>query len=182
MGKLYVLKPSRLFLALTILIGLLAVVLVVSAVSAEPAAGLRQGGGPGNATPNDVSRVARQLYCPVCPNTPLDVCETQACQDWRELIRQKLSAGASDREIVDYFVQQYGQRVLAQPEARGFNLLVWIIPAVALLAGAGALVAVLRAWSARRRATLMPVSPPTQNELPADYVARIERELSARSR
>ncbi len=63
------------------------------------------------ATPNDVARVARQLYCPVCPNTSLDVCETQACQDWRELIRTKLNGGESGRQIIDYFVAQCGQRL-----------------------------------------------------------------------
>src|SRR5512146_2918350 len=91
--------------------GLAAVFLFARATQAAAPA---QPGGPGS-TPNDVNRVAKQLYCPVCPNTPLNVCETQACQDWRELIRQKLSAGASDQEIITYFVAQYGQRVLATP-------------------------------------------------------------------
>ncbi len=141
-----------------------------------------QSGGPGGgATPNDVNRVAKQLYCPVCPNTPLDVCETQACRDWRELIRQKLSAGASDREILNYFVTQYGQRVLAQPPARGFNLLVWLMPGLALAFGLGVLVFILRSWSTKR-ATRVTISAPLPTELPAEYVARVERELQARSR
>jgi len=40
---------------------------------------------------NDVNLVAKKLYCPVCPNTPLDVCETQACKDWRAQIKDQLS-------------------------------------------------------------------------------------------
>ena len=40
-------------------------------------------------TDDDVNQVARELYCPICENTPLDVCETQACEDWRQLIREK---------------------------------------------------------------------------------------------
>jgi len=159
-----------------VLIAILAAFALISVASAQT-------GGPGTVTPNDVNRVARQLYCPVCPNTPLDVCETQACKDWRELIRQKLAAGASDQEIMDYFVAQYGQRVLAQPPARGFNLLVWIIPLAALIAGAAALFVVLHAWSGHRaRPAAVPAPEVKPNELPADYVARVERELQARRR
>ena len=42
---------------------------------------------------DDVNRIAHQLYCPVCENVPLDVCGTQACAQWRELIREKLGQG-----------------------------------------------------------------------------------------
>ncbi len=68
-------------------------------------------------TPSDdeVNRVAKQMYCPVCENIPLDVCPTQACQEWRDLIRLKLSDGWSDQQIKQYFAQQYGDRVLAEP-------------------------------------------------------------------
>lgn len=85
---------------------------------------------------NDVNRVAKQMYCPVCENIPLDVCPTQACSEWRELIRLKLSQGWTDQQIKDYFAQQYGDRVLASPPQRGLNLLVYIMPLVALLVGA----------------------------------------------
>ena len=61
---------------------------------------------------DQVNAIAKQMFCPVCENTPLDVCPTQACAQWRELIRQKLAAGWSDQEIKDYFVEQYGARVL----------------------------------------------------------------------
>ena len=44
-------------------------------------------------TDNEVNAIASKLYCPVCPNTPLDVCETQACADWRAQIRDQLTAG-----------------------------------------------------------------------------------------
>src|SRR5512139_4190734 len=71
-----------------------------------------QDGGPGTPSDNDVNRVAKQLYCPVCPNTPLDVCETKACQDWRAQIRDQLSKGWTDQQVIDYFVAQYGERVL----------------------------------------------------------------------
>ena len=72
-------------------------------------------------TDDEVNQVAKKLYCPVCPNTPLDVCETKACQDWRAQIRDQLAAGWSEQDIIDYFVAQYGERVLAEPQRRGFT-------------------------------------------------------------
>jgi cytochrome c-type biogenesis protein CcmH len=77
-----------------------------------------QDGQPGYPTDNDVLRVAKRLYCPVCPNTPLDVCETKACQDWRAQIRDQLAQGWTDQQIIDYFVTQYGQRALANRSAK----------------------------------------------------------------
>lgn len=85
---------------------------------------------------DDVNRVAKQMYCPVCENIPLDVCPTQACQEWRELIHLKLSEGWSDAQIKDYFVVQYGDRVLAEPPRRGLNWLLYIVPPVIILAAA----------------------------------------------
>jgi cytochrome c-type biogenesis protein CcmH len=88
-------------------------------------------------TPSDdeVNAIARQLYCPVCENIPLDVCPTTACAQWRELIRQKLADGWSEGQIKEYFVQQYGARVLGTPPAKGINWLVYLIPPIAIIAG-----------------------------------------------
>src|SRR5512145_1159126 len=107
------------------LIASLASLLTVSAVNAQESF----------PTDNDVNRVAKQLYCPVCPNTPLDVCETQACQDWRAQIRDQMSAGWTDRQVMDYFVKQYGERVLAEPERGGFMSLVWVLPVLVVILG-----------------------------------------------
>jgi cytochrome c-type biogenesis protein CcmH len=177
-----------LFLAVVAL-AVFAFVALVSAQTGGTELGAPAGTGAGapavgtGATPNDVARVARQLYCPVCPNTPLDVCETQACMDWRELIRTKLNAGESDRQIIDYFVAQYGQRVLAQPPARGFNLLVWIIPVVFLALAAAGLIIILRRWSRGRAPSPGSTRAPAfavPEQLAADYVERVEREIRSR--
>src|SRR5512147_940469 len=72
-------------------------------------------------TPSDdeVNAIARKLYCPVCESTPLDVCPTQACKEWRELIRTMLAEGKTEDEILQHFVDQYGARVLAEPPKEG---------------------------------------------------------------
>lgn len=126
-----------------------------------------------------VNAIAKQLYCPVCENIPLDVCGTQACVQWRELIRQKLAAGWSEQQIKDYFVQQYGDRVLGQPPLRGLNLLVYIVPVVAFLAGGVILFRVLRGMRAPAPAApVAPLDSPTPSNDP--YANRLEEELKKR--
>ena len=84
-------------------------------------------------TADDVNRIARQMYCPVCENEPLDACRTAACQQWRAQIGEMLAEGQSDQQIKDYFVTRYGVRVLAQPPAQGTSLLLYVLPIAGLM-------------------------------------------------
>ncbi len=132
-------------------------------------------------TPSDdeVNRIAHQLYCPVCENTPLDVCPTEACRQWRDLIRQQLSQGWSEDRIKQYFVAQYGARVLAEPPRTGLNWLIYILPPVIILAGAFLLFRAMRAWT--RPAHASPAENASQPDLPKDkYVAQLEEEVKKR--
>jgi len=124
---------------------------------------------------NDVNQVASQIYCPICQNVRLDVCPTAACAQWRELIREKLAAGWSTQQIEDYFVQQYGPAVLAEPPAQGWNLLAYIVPLVALLAGAVFVVQVFRRARKPQTSPLQQVSPSQD-----PYLSRLEDELQHR--
>jgi len=127
---------------------------------------------------DDVNAIARQLYCPVCENIPLDVCPTQACEQWREEIRLRLAQGWSDEEIFQYFEDQYGARVLAEPPRTGLNWLVYIVPPVAFLLGAYILLRALRSWRALAK---QPVEAnPLVIEEKDEYVSRLEEELRRR--
>jgi len=128
---------------------------------------------PGPVTDNDINRVARQLYCPVCENIPLDVCPTQACAQWRATIGEKLAAGWTDQQILDYFVAQYGERVLARPSTHGLNVLVWVIPPLLVLGGAVVLWRLLRQM--RPAARPVPAAPAGD-----EYAERLEQELRKR--
>lgn len=140
---------------------------------------LAQNGNP----PSDdqVNAVAKKLYCPVCPNTPLDVCETKACQDWRAQIRQELASGWSEQQISDYFVQQYGERVLGEPQRSGFTSMVWVLPVIGVLLGAGVVFQILRSWK-RNRVSIGAEKQFSQTQAPEstealDQVEKALREL-----
>ena len=125
-----------------------------------------------------VNEIANQMFCPVCENVPLDVCPTQACHQWRETIRQLLAEGRTEAEIKAYFVERYGDRVLAEPPRSGLNWLIYIVPPAVILIGAFGLVKVMRQWRART-ATVDAAGPPSIPE--DDYVQRLEDELERRS-
>jgi cytochrome c-type biogenesis protein CcmH len=127
-------------------------------------------------TDDEVNAVAKGLYCPVCENTPLDVCPTTACKQWRDTIRGQLAQGWSEEQIYQYFVSQYGDRVLATPPATGLNWLVYLLPPVAFIAGAVILVGVVRSW--RKPPQL--ASEPAGEAAADPYLERVEEELQRR--
>jgi cytochrome c-type biogenesis protein CcmH len=127
-------------------------------------------------TPSDdeVNAIARKLYCPVCESTPLDVCPTQACHEWRELIRTMLAEGKTEAEITQYFVDQYGARVLAEPPKEGGFLLIYLLPPAVILIGVIILFRSLKEWTKPKAAVPAQSAAQVQKD---DYVSRFEEEL-----
>lgn len=163
-------KRSAIFLLFFILLAIsVATVQTVQAQEVKP-------------TPSDdeVNRVAKQMYCPVCENIPLDVCPTTACAEWRELIRLRLAEGYTDEEIKAYFAVQYGDRVLAEPPRRGLNWLVYALPALFFLGG---LVILSRVLTSMRRKTVAQAAtqasdaPPPSAAEDDPYIKQLEEEL-----
>jgi len=138
-----------------------------------------QEGQPTVPTDNEVNAVAKKLYCPVCPNTPLDVCETQACKDWRAQIRDQLAEGWSEKQIMDYFVLQYGERVLGEPQRSGFTSMVWVLPLIAVLLGLVIVWQVLRSWHSKQGRQETPTVSTTtgSNQISPELWALVEKEL-----
>ncbi len=115
------------------------------------------------------------MYCPVCENVPLDVGHTQAWEKWRATIKEKLTEGWSEDRIKNYFVEQYGARVLATPPAEGFSWLVYILPPLAFGAGVFILYRAFKNW--RIDADKVVVVPSSDDD---PYVALFEEELDRR--
>ncbi len=129
-------------------------------------------------TDDDVNKIAKKLYCPVCENTPLDVCPTEACRQWREQIREMLIEGKSEQEIIDYFAVTYGERSSGDPRDK---VKAYLIPAVAIIAGAALLVSALRAWKKPAAAESAVPAKEATGVQQDEYVARIEEELKKRN-
>lgn len=91
----------------------------------------------------------REIMCPVCDGQTIDQSHAQIAVDMKEIVREKIAEGESNKDIRDYFVARYGEVVLAAPEASGFNLLVWLMPVV--IAGGGALSVVWVLKNMRKR-------------------------------
>ena len=81
--------------------------------------------------------LSQNLRCLVCRNENIDESNAGLAADLRVLVRERLTAGDSDEEVVDYVVGRYGEYVLLRPTATGANLILWIAgPVMLLIAGA----------------------------------------------
>ncbi len=81
--------------------------------------------------------ISRDIRCPVCQGETIDDSNAPISRDLRLIIRERLVAGDSDAEVVDYIVARYGEGVLFNPPAEGVNLVLWLAGPALLLAGVG---------------------------------------------
>jgi cytochrome c-type biogenesis protein CcmH len=93
--------------------------------------------------------VAATLRCPVCQNLSIQDSPSQLARDMKRVVRERLAAGETPEQVQRYFVSRYGEWVLLKPKARGVNLSVWLLPLVALLAGAGVIWFAVKRWVER---------------------------------
>lgn len=123
-----------------------------------------------------VREIAKELRCPVCAGEAVADSNAQISIQMRGIIRQKLEAGESREQILQYFVASYGEGILAQPPARGFALGVWVVPILALIGGLALVGLVLRGWYRGGEAGTAPAraAPPPFASSEDD---RVEREL-----
>ena len=89
--------------------------------------------------------IDRSLICPVCPGETIDQAQVELATQMREIVREKLAEGWSREQVLRFFVDRYGERVLAAPPKKGFNLMVWVVPIVAGVGGVLLLAFVVRA-------------------------------------
>jgi cytochrome c-type biogenesis protein CcmH len=125
-------------------------------------------------TYDEINEIAEQLNCPTCVGINLADCQTQTCDQWHSQIGDLLAEGKSRQEILDYFAQQYGTRVLLEPPVTGTTSLLWGLPGLALLAGLAWLGLTLRDWK-KPAAPTAGAGPPAA--LADDYLKRVEEDL-----
>ena len=71
----------------------------------------------------------KTIMCPICPGESIDQSQATISLQMREIVREKLDDGWSDKQIRDFFVERYGPSVLMEPPTEGFSILAWISPA-----------------------------------------------------
>lgn len=94
--------------------------------------------------------ISRQLRCLVCRNENIDSSNADLAADLRILVRERLTAGDSDQQVLDYVVDRFGEYVLLKPEKGGSNLILWLAGPAALVGG-GVLAAVVVRRNRRTR-------------------------------
>jgi cytochrome c-type biogenesis protein CcmH len=92
--------------------------------------------------------LSRELRCMVCQNQSIDDSEAPLARDLRLLVRERLTKGDSDQQVLDFLVSRYGAFVLLKPPLEWHTLLLWGLPPAALIAGITSLMVM-----ARRRKT-----------------------------
>ena len=129
-----------------------------------------------------VYEVGSQLKCPVCQSESVADSPSLIAQQMRGVIRQQLQAGRSEQQVMQYFINTYGEQIAWSPPWQGFTLLAWLVPIVLILVGAGLLFLTLREWR-----MVAPASVDEDEKVLADldesemerYRMQLEQELAA---
>ena len=95
------------------------------------------------------ARVASKLRCPVCRNQSVLESSSTLAREMQAEIKRRLARGESPEEVKAYFVSRYGEWVLLKPRAEGINLVVYLLPALALLGGGLLAWRLVRRWTGR---------------------------------
>ena len=120
--------------------------------------------------------LSQELRCLVCQNQSIDDSEAPLARDLRLLVRERIAAGDSDTQVIDFLVARYGEFVLLKPRFNLHTLLLWLLPPLALTGGGLAL------WIfSRRRSKSSGAHDPSLLRLSEEEEARLERLIAAES-
>src|SRR5262247_1443027 len=156
----------RRFAAITLL---LATITLSSSLAVQPDEMLKD--------PNLEARareLSKELRCMVCQNQSIDDSDAPLARDLRLLVRERISAGDTDSQVIDFLVARYGEFVLLKPRFNPHTVLLWLLPPLALMGGGIAL------WVySRRRERAGGISQESGLKLTPDEMARLERLLAS---
>lgn len=105
--------------------------------------------------------LSSELRCMVCQNQSIDDSEAPLARDLRVLVRERLTKGDSDQQVLDFLVARYGEFVLLRPRLEWHTLLLWGLPPAALLAGMLGLILMARR---RNQKNLVPEALSTEEQ------------------
>jgi cytochrome c-type biogenesis protein CcmH len=130
----------------------------------------------------EARKIEAELIAPCCWSQQVSVHQSPAADEIRKDVRIRLARGQTRQQILDDYVVQFGTRILAEPPAQGFSSLLYVLPPILLLAGAGLVVVLVRRFSSRTAATpaVAPAdgTPPATRSPDRAYDDRLEDELA----
>jgi cytochrome c-type biogenesis protein CcmH len=148
-----------------------ALLLAVLAALAAPAAA------PATAPKTTLPAMEQQVMCVVC-RTPLAVANGPQADAERRQLRALIAQGKSERQIKDALVAQYGERVLALPREKGFDLAVYLVPIAAVLLALAVLAVALPRWRRHARAHAAAQPAAAAPALSDEDMRRLDDELA----
>ena len=90
----------------------------------------------GDSAPQDrVDSLGSRIKCPVCQGEAIGDSPSETARAMVEIVKEKVAAGETDIQIVDYFTARYGDGILLDPPFAGRTLLVWLLPIAAVAGG-----------------------------------------------
>jgi cytochrome c-type biogenesis protein CcmH len=125
-----------------------------------------------------LQKTAGEIYdlimCPLCAGQTIAQSSNETSRQMRDLVLKKLREGQTKEEILQYFESRYGERILAKPSKKGFNLILWFLPFVLVALAAISIYLLIRRWSSRVPAT---TAADFDEDQLAEYKERLEKEL-----
>jgi len=125
---------------------------------------------------DQVKEISYLLMCPVCQGQSVGESNSNLAHDMRDIVRKQLEEGKSKEEILAYFVNSYGESILASPPPKGINWLLWLLPGVAIIFG-GLGITLFLYKSQGNKSEEKQSKAKTKPEVNNDYIKRIEEEL-----
>ena len=122
--------------------------------------------------------VAGIMRCPVCQGLSIADSPTALAMAMKSEVKDMLSKGYSESQVLEYFEQSYGEFIRLEPKARGFNLVVWLAPLAVLLGGLIFLAARMKKPAAVASEESTPAVSSSENELES-YRERVRREVAS---
>jgi cytochrome c-type biogenesis protein CcmH len=91
--------------------------------------------------------LASQLRCPVCQGLSIQDSPSELSQQMRAVVKDQLREGKTPEQVKAYFISKYGEWILLEPKAHGFNVLVYALPVLLVALGLGVIVLAVRKWT-----------------------------------
>lgn len=126
-------------------------------------------------TEDQARKIDRMLMCPVCPAQTIDQSQVQIALQMRVIVRDMLADGKAQDDVLEFFVDRYGNDILAFPPKSGFNLVAWLLPAGGVAAALVAVFFIIRSMTRRERVPA--AARPAQDPGLISYLQLVDRHL-----